>query len=272
MICYILFSVQTYEAKEMIMERNAKIFRDGFRDGIPIGLGYFAVAFSLGIAAHGYGFGPVHGFTASILTYASAGQYIGFSLYAANATLAQLIILTVITNARYILMGVTLNQRMPAGTSLGRRVAVGTTITDEIFGITIARPGIPSPYYGFGAWTAAVPMWALGTTIGIITGTALPARIVSALSVAIFGMFLAVIIPPARKDRMIGIAVVISFVCSYAATNLPVFSQISSGNRTILLTLLLSSLFAFLAPRADADRSKQTDPASKDSAGEDAIL
>ena len=169
-------------------------------------------------------------------------------------------------------MGVTLNQRMPAGTSLGRRVAVGTTITDEIFGITIARPGIPSPYYGFGAWTAAVPMWALGTTIGIITGTALPARIVSALSVAIFGMFLAVIIPPARKDRMIGIAVVISFVCSYAATNLPVFSQISSGNRTILLTLLLSSLFAFLAPRADADRSKQTDPASKDSAGEDAIL
>ena len=106
------------------MERSAKIFRDGFRDGIPIGLGYFAVAFSLGIAAHGYGFGPVHGFTASILTYASAGQYIGFSLYAANATLAQLIILTVITNARYILMGVTLNQRMPAGTSLGRRVAV----------------------------------------------------------------------------------------------------------------------------------------------------
>ena len=120
------------------MESNAKIFREGFRDGIPIGLGYFAVAFSLGIAAHGYGFGPVHGFIASILTYASAGQYIGFSLYAANATLAQLIILTVITNARYILMGVTLNQRMPAGTSLGRRVAVGTTITDEIFGITIS--------------------------------------------------------------------------------------------------------------------------------------
>ena len=110
------------------MESNGKIFREGFRDGIPIGLGYFAVAFSLGIAAHGYGFKPLQGFIASILTYASAGQYIGFSLYAANATLIQLIILTVITNLRYILMGVTLNQRMPAGTPIGRRVAVGTTI------------------------------------------------------------------------------------------------------------------------------------------------
>ncbi len=239
------------------MESNARIYREGFRDGIPIGLGYFAVAFSLGIAAHGYGFDPLQGFVVSILTYASAGQYIGFSLYAANATLIQLIVLTVITNARYILMGVTLNQRMPEGTSLGRRVAVGTTITDEIFGITIARPGIPSPYYGFGAWTAAVPMWAIGTSAGIITGTALPAEIVSALSVAIFGMFLAVIIPPARKDRMIGVAVAVSFLCSYAAAHAPLMSGMSSGYRTILLTLLISAVFAVIAPRTDADNNEE---------------
>ena len=239
------------------MESNATIFRNGFRDGIPIGLGYFAVAFFFCFAAHGYGFGPLQGFIASILTYASAGQYIGFSLYAANAALIQLIILTVITNARYILMGVTLNQRMPAGTSLARRLAVGTTITDEIFGITIARPGIPSPYYGFGAWTAAVPMWAAGTSIGIITGTALPAQIVSALSVAIFGMFIAVIIPPARKDRMIGVAVTVSFAFSYAASHLPRVSGMSSGNRTILLTLLISAAFALIAPRTDQDNNEQ---------------
>lgn len=239
------------------MKSNTRIFREGFRDGIPIGLGYFAVAFSLGIAAHGYGFGPVQGFIASILTYASAGQYIGFSLYAVNATLIQLIVLTVITNARYILMGVTLNQRMPAGTSLGRRIAVGTTITDEIFGITIARPGIPSPYYGFGAWCAAVPMWAIGTSIGIITGTALPAEIVSALSVAIFGMFLAVIVPPARKDRMIGAAVAVSFACSYAAARIPLVSVLSSGNRTILLTLFISAAFALIAPRTGTDSDEK---------------
>ncbi|MBQ9272316.1 MAG: AzlC family ABC transporter permease [Mogibacterium sp.] len=220
-------------------------------DGIPIGLGYFAVAFSLGIAAHSYGFGPVQGFVASLLTYASAGQYIGFSLYAANATLVQLVVLTVITNLRYILMGVTLNQRMPEGTSVATRVAVGTCITDEIFGISIARPGIPSPYYGFGAWCASVPLWALGTTLGIVMGTVLPAGIVSALSVAIFGMFLAVIIPPSRKDKAVCLAVAVSFALSYAASRLPGISGMAQGNRTIILTLAISSAFALAAPRAD---------------------
>ena len=186
-----------------------------------------------------------------LLTYASAGQYIGFSLYALNAGLAQLIILTIITNARYILMGVTLNQRMPEGTPFLRRLAVGTCITDEIFGITVARPGVPSPYYSFGAWSSAVPMWAVGTAIGITMGNILPARLVSALSVAIFGMFLAVIIPPARKDKVVGAAVLVSFACSYAAAHLPGISDISQGTRTILLTLVIASVFAIAVPRAD---------------------
>ena len=238
-------------------ETKGKIYRQGLIDGIPIGLGYFAVAFSLGIAAHGYGFGPVHGFVASLLTYASAGQYIAFSLYAANATLAQLVVLTVITNLRYILMGVTLNQRMPEGTSVLTRVAVGTCITDEIFGISIARPGIPSPYYGFGAWTSAVPMWALGTTLGIVMGTVLPAGVVSALSVAIFGMFIAVIIPPAREDKAVGLAVLISFALSYAASRLPLTAGMSDGNRTIILTLAISSVFAAIVPRAEKEQQTE---------------
>ena len=237
-------------------EKRSSIYLEGLRDGVPIGLGYFAVAFSLGIAAHAYGFGPVQGFVSSLLTYASAGQYIGFSLYAANATLIQLVALTVITNLRYILMGVTLNQRMPEGTSVARRVAVGTCITDEIFGISIARPGIPSPYYGFGAWTAAVPMWALGTTLGIVMGEVLPAGIVSALSVAIFGMFLAVIIPPSRKDKAVCLAVFASFACSYAASRLPGISGIAQGNRTIILTLAISAVFAALIPRVPEDAAE----------------
>ena len=102
----------------------------GYRDGIPIGLGYFAVAVSLGIAARDYGFSAGQGFLASLITYASAGQYMGFALYATNATLIELIILTFIINARYLLMGAALNQRMPEGTPLMRRVLVGTCITD----------------------------------------------------------------------------------------------------------------------------------------------
>jgi predicted branched-subunit amino acid permease len=126
---------------------------------------------------------------------------------------------------------------------------VGSCITDEIFGITIARPGIPTPYYTFGALIAAVPMWAAGTALGISMGNILPVRIVSALSVALFGMFIAVIIPPARKDKAILGAVMISFACSYAAVKLPVVSNLSQGNRTILLTVVISAVFAMLFPR-----------------------
>ena len=241
------------------MKGNREIFAEGYKNGIPIGLGYFAVAFSLGIAARDYGFTAVQGFLASLLTYASAGQYMGFALYATNATLIELIVLTFIINARYLLMGFALNQRMPEGTPLSRRILVGSCITDEIFGITIARPGIPTPYYTLGALIAAVPLWALGTALGISLGNILPARIVSALSVALFGMFLAVIIPPARKDKAVGAAVLVSFACSLAAVKLPYISDLSQGNRTIILTVLISALFAVLFPRTDKTEGGESD-------------
>jgi predicted branched-subunit amino acid permease len=236
------------------METNREIFMQGYRHGIPIGLGYFAVAFSLGIAARDYGFSAAQGFMASLITYASAGQYMGFALYATNTTLAELVLLMFIINARYILMGFALNQRMPEGTPLRTRLLVGSCITDEIFGITIARPGVPTPFYTFGALIAAVPLWALGTALGISMGNILPARIVSALSVALFGMFIAVIIPPSRKDKAVLGAVAVSFALSYAAGHIPVISDLSQGNRTILLTVIISSFFAALFPRkAEAD-------------------
>lgn len=235
------------------MQTNRDIFLEGYKTGIPIGLGYFAVAFSLGIAARDYGFNAAQGFIASLLTYASAGQYMGFALYATNATLIELIILTFIINARYILMGFALNQRMPAGTPFRTRMLVGTCITDEIFGATIARPGVPTPFYTFGALIAAVPLWALGTALGISMGNILPARVVSALSVALFGMFLAVIVPPARKDKAVALAVIASFACSFASVKLPYISQMSQGNRTIILTVVLSALFALLFPRTEGD-------------------
>lgn len=236
-------------------------FTQGMRDGIPIAMGYFAVAFSLGITARDCGFSPLQGFVASITTYASAGQYIGFTLYAARATILQLIIMTIITNARYVLMGFALNQRLPENTSMGRRLITGLAITDEIFGITIARPGLINPYYPFGAWVCASPFWALGTALGISLGTILPARIVSALSVALFGMFLAVIIPASRRDRIVALAIAVSFAASYAAIHAPYIRGLSSGNRTILLTVVISAAAAILFPVA-------ADPAGNGTAGQ----
>ena len=233
---------------------DRSVFAKGMRDGIPIGLGYFAVAFSLGIIARDCGFSPFEGFFASITTYASAGQYIGFTLYGAGATLIQLIIMTVITNARYVLMGFALNQRLPEGTPMRRRLLTGVAITDEIFGITIARPGHVNPWYPFGALVTAAPMWAIGTAIGISMGTILPARIVSALSVALFGMFLAVITPASKKDRIVAFVVAVSFAASYAFKFIPGICNLSTGNKTIILTLVISAAAALFFPKDDLEQ------------------
>ena len=230
---------------------NTSAFTSGMRDGIPIGLGYFAVAFSLGIIARDCGFSPFQGFFASITTYASAGQYIGFTLYGAGATLIQLIIMTVITNARYVLMGFALNQRLPEDISIGRRLLTGVSITDEIFGITISRPGYVDPLYPLGALVTAAPMWAVGTALGIGMGNILPANIVSALSVALFGMFLAVITPASRKDKIVGLVVAVSFAASYGISHVPYLRELSSGNRVIILTVVISAAAALIFPAKD---------------------
>ena len=245
-------------------ENKRAEFNVGLRAGIPIGIGYFAVSFSLGIIARDCGFNAFQGFLTSLTSYASAGQYIGFTMYGAGATLWQLVIMMIITNARYLLMGVALNQKVREGTPLLHRILIGHSITDEIFGVSIARPGYASPYFGVGCWLSAMSMWSVGNAIGIAVGNILPLRAVSALSVALFGMFLAVIIPPIKKDKIIGCAVAISFALSYLATTLPAFQNISSGNRTILLTVIIASAFALIAPRKNESPEVSTEGGTED--------
>ena len=227
---------------------SRRVFCDGIRDGFPIALGYFAVSFSLGIAARNAGLTPMQGFWASLLNNASAGEYAAFTLIAAKATYLEVAIITLIANARYLLMSCALAQKFAPGTPFFHRLIIGYDVTDELFGITIARPGYLNPFYTYGTASIAIPGWALGTCLGVILGTALPDRITRALSVALYGMFLAVIIPPARKDRIIAGLVVISMLASYLFTMIPALSGISSGMRVIILTVLISGAAAFLFP------------------------
>lgn len=240
------------------MESSTKFSRrvlyEGMRDGFPIALGYFAVSFSLGIAARNAGLTPMQGFWASLLNNASAGQYAAFTLIAAKATYWEVAVITLIANARYLLMSCALAQRFAPETPFFHRLIVGYDVTDEIFGITIARPGYLNPYYTYGAILLAAPAWAIGTALGIMAGNALPLRIVSALSVALYGMFLAIIIPPARKNRIVAGLVALSFALSFACEYLPGVAALSSGTRTILLTVLISGAAAVLFPvKQEAD-------------------
>ena len=182
--------VQTGRADQF----SRKVFCDGMRDGVPIALGYFAVSFSLGIAARKAGFTPFQGFLVSLLNNASAGEYAAFALIMANATYFEVAVITLIANARYLLMSCALAQRFAPETPFWHRLLIGYDVTDELFGITIARSGSLNPYYTYGAILLAAPAWASGTALGIIAGNLLPLRVVSALSVALYGMFLAIII------------------------------------------------------------------------------
>lgn len=225
-----------------------KVFLQGLRDGTPIGLGYFAVAFSLGIVAQSAGLNAVQGFIASFFNVASAGEYALFTSIQAGVTYAEVAIITLVVNARYLLMSCALSQKFNPATPFIHRFFVGFGVTDEIFGITIAREGYIEPLYNYGAIFVSVPLWSLGTALGIMAGNFLPARIVSALSVALYGMFLAIIIPPAKKNLIIAIAVIVSFISSYLCGIIPVIRDLSGGTRTIILTVVISSIVAIIKP------------------------
>lgn len=243
-------SIQRNNKKERpVYAFTRKVFTDGMRDGFPIALGYFAVSFSLGIAARNAGLSPFQGFLASLFNNASAGEYAAFTLIAAGASYLEVAIITLISNARYLLMSCALAQRFSADTPFFHRLLIAYDVTDELFGITISREGYLNPFYTYGAITLAAPAWSIGTALGILAGNILPLRIVSALSVALYGMFLAIIIPPARKDKVVAALICISFVLSFAGGHLPVISSLSDGTRTILLTIVISAVAAILFPR-----------------------
>lgn len=221
----------------------------GLRHGFPIGLGYFAVAFSLGITARGAGVTPLQGFVASILNHASAGEYALYSLIAANAAYWEIAAVIFVTNMRYLLMSASLSQKMPPEAGLLKRLTAGFCITDEIFALGIAWPGPLNCLYLVTAFLLADVMWASGTLCGILIGNVLPPDVVTALSAAIYGMFLAIIVPPARGNKVILGLVAAAFAASFAFSRL--LPSLSEGTRVVILTVVLAAAAAALFPVKD---------------------
>ena len=240
-----------------VVSRRNIILR-GMRDGLPIGLGYFAVAFSLGIIAGKAGLNALTGFLSSLFTRASAGEYGVYSLIISNGTYLEAVLISIIANLRYLLMNTALSQRFSCGTSLFKRMLVGVCCTDEIFGIAIGYAGNLPPLYVYSATAVAAPMWAAGTACGIAAGGVLSVRLVSALGVALYGMFIAVVIPAGKKDKAVLAAVALSYASSFAFSYLPYISKVSSGMRTIILTIGISALAAVIRPVKGDDKEEET--------------
>ncbi len=227
---------------------NPTWFRRGLKDGLPIALGYLAVSFSLGIAAKNAGMTAWQTTLMSLTNNTSAGEFAALSVIGAGAPYLEMAVTQLIINLRYLLMSAALSQKLDPGLPLIHRLLVGFEVTDEVFGVSIAVDGRLNPYYTYGMMCMAIPGWALGSCLGVVMGNALPARIVSALSLALYAMFLAIIVPPARKSRVLAGVILVAMAASLACSVLPVLRGISSGMRIIILTVVIAGAAAYFFP------------------------
>ena len=223
-------------------------FLKGMRAGVPICMGYFAVAIALGIAARNAGITSLQAALTSLLINASAGEYVGFSLIAAGASYVEVTLMEAVANARYLLMSASLSQKLETTTRWWERLLLGFTVTDEIFGVSISLVGRLSPYFTYGAFVVATMGWTSGTFVGAVLGNVLPARLLSALAVGLYGMFISVFVPEAKKNKIVAALVAISFAASYALEKIPYVRDISSGIRIIVLTVVISLAAALIFP------------------------
>ena len=228
--------------------KKRKIFFKGMKDGIPIALGYLAVSFTLGIAAKKAGLNALESTIMSLTNNTSAGEFAALSIITTSATYIEMALTQLIINIRYMLMSCSLSQKMQKNTSLIKRLLLGYCITDEVFAISYAYNGEYDPVYSYGAMSLSATGWSLGTFLGVILGNILPTSIMNALGVALFAMFIAIIIPPAKKDKVIAMAVVISMASSWLFTKTPYLKDISSGFRIVIITVVVSTVIALLFP------------------------
>nr|WP_288829611.1 AzlC family ABC transporter permease [uncultured Clostridium sp.] len=228
-------------------ERRLQYFT-GIKDGIPIGLGYFAVSFTFGIMAANTGLSPWQAIVMSLTNLTSAGQFAGLGIIKAGASLGEMALAQLVINLRYSLMSCSLSQKFKEDIPFYHRFLIGYGVTDEVFGVSVCKSGKLDPRYCYGLMSAAIPGWTLGTAFGAVSGSLLPDRLLSALSVGLYGMFVAIIVPPARDNRTLALVVAASMILSLLFSCLPGLRMISSGMRLILLTVVIAGAAAFLFP------------------------
>lgn len=223
-------------------------FKRGMQDGIPIALGYFAVSFTFGMSAVTSGLTIWEAVLISMTNLTSAGQFAGLGVIIAMGSYLEIAMTQLVINLRYCLMSFSLSQKLEKNGNPLHRFLVAFGMTDEIFAVSSAQIGKVSPYYNYGAMSVAIPGWVFGTLAGAVLGNVLPGAVTNALGVAIYGMFLAIIIPPAKADKAVMKVVIAAMAVSTLFAIVPILNQISSGFVIIITTLLIAGLAAYFFP------------------------
>lgn len=230
------------------MSRKKADFREGLAYGVPIGLGYLSVSFSFGMLAVSKGIPTLGSLLISVTNVTSAGQVAGLMVMAAGGSFLELILCQVIINLRYALMSLTVSQKLEEGLALPDKLYIAFGITDEIFAVMAARREPITRSFYSGLLLLPYVGWSLGTLLGAFFGSVMPESLAGILGIALYGMFLAIIVPPAKKSRSVLLVVVLAAALSCILYFVPWFSFMSSGISVIVCAVIASAVGAYLFP------------------------
>ena len=218
-----------------------KTFMRGLRAGIPIGLGYLSVSFTFGIMAVSYGFSWWQAVLISMLNVTSAGQFAGIGIMRASVSWVEMLISQLTINVRYSFMSISLSQKVDEKFKGISRWLLGFMMTDEIFAVAVSQEKVSRAFF---TGLSIIPYlgWTLGTLIGALLGNVLPARLMSALSVAIYGMFVAIVVPEMKKSKSVVIVVLLAIALSSMFYYIPVLAEHVSGGISISICAIAAAL------------------------------
>lgn len=225
-----------------------KQFAQGIKDGSAIGIGYLSVSFTFGLAAVSSGLQWWEALLVSMMNLTSAGQFAGITVMAAAGTYIELALSQLVINLRYALMSISLSQKVDRDFHAGKKALLGFAVTDEIFAVAMSREGEVSSSYFAGLSVLPYLGWTSGTLAGAVCGNILPQNVSDALGLAIYGMFIAIIIPAMKKDSRILKITLLAVVFSFALYYLPGLKNISSGFAVILCAVAASAVGAIFFP------------------------
>ena len=242
---------------------NIQEFKQGIKDGIPICLGYFSVSMAFGLTTVLSGMPLWSAVAISLSNLTSAGQFAGVNILLAQGTMIELIMTTLIINIRYFLMSLSVSQKIKPSVKMKQRLAIAFGITDEIFAVSMQHKGDLTASYMFGLILTPVIGWTGGTLFGAVASSFLPDVLTNAMGIALYGMFIAIIIGPAREEKSVMFTVILAIVASIAFAYLPGLEKLSGGWSIIIITLLVSGIAAWLFPikeeKADAENELATE-------------
>ena len=226
-------------------------FRKGIRHGIPIALGYLSVSFAFGMKAVGDGLSWLQAVLISATNLTSAGQMAGLPLMIQGAGLAEMALTQLTINLRYGLMSLSLGRKLDGTMGTLQRLIFSFANTDEIFAVASSQPGKVGKYYLYGLMITPFLGWTLGTLLGGVAGTLLPEFVRRALGIAIYGMFLAIILPPSRERKPVRFVTLLAIGLSLCFRYIPGLNQVSSGFVIIICAVLAASAGAALYPEQE---------------------